>query len=296
MGKPEHAILGDIVLPRRIQDENALQSFLVASHRLSREIGVYSCLLCGGQHVLAIRAVDVSSREVVANTVPSSHGRVHGARCTILSSTADLGRADPDDLGVVTPCLEICEIRVGLTVGTGRVQVELAIVPHLGDGLGHDRLLSQGRGIGRRVHGNVLAVTATAGSEVMRKLARSSDSGGIASVSVAPGHGRRRVVCAVDVVVIDGSAGQVGWLSSSLDSAAAGTGRGPGEVCIDGDSDHWNFGGGGRSEFDVGGLVGSNGLDGGDFLDDSVVDNVSLGDNFDLGQGRGDRGASNQQE
>lgn len=136
----------------------------------------------------------------------------------------------------------------------------------------------------------------------MRKLARGSDSGGIASVSVTPRHGRRRVVCPVDVVVVDGSASQVGGLSSrgrwssSLDTAAAGTGRGPGEVGINGDSDHWNLGGGGWRDLDVDGLVGSNGLDGGDFLDDGVVDNVSLGDNFDLGQGRGDGGAGDQQE
>lgn len=158
-----------------------MQSWLIASHCLSRDVDVDSGLLGGRQHVLAIRSVDVSwrllvsmskgwseggyehtGREVVANAVPSTHARVHLARGTVLGSTADLCGADPDDLRIVAPCLEVGEIRVGLTIGTGRVKVELAVVPHFRDGLGDDSLLCQRGGISRCVHGNVLAVTTAA--------------------------------------------------------------------------------------------------------------------------------------
>lgn len=113
-------------------------------------------------------------------------------------------------------------------------------------------------------------------------------------------------------MVIDGGAGQVGRLSSrsllsrSRWSGNLGTGAGSrrgrdrGKVGVNGDRNHWDDSGSGwrLSQVDVGidRVLGGNRLDRRDLLGDSVVENISLDNNVDLGQGRGDRGARDQQK
>ena len=126
-------------------------------------------LATGLLHVVGVGSAHVSRREIVADRVESAHAVNHGARRTILDSAADLGCLAPDNLGVVAPFVECCHIRGVLPVVVTGEEVDLAVVPHFGNG-------SLQEDIGARVanitagspHGNVLAVAATASYTAFR--------------------------------------------------------------------------------------------------------------------------------
>lgn len=126
--------------------------------RLSRD----GSLAQGRQDVLAVSATHVALRAVVADGEPRAHAAVDGAGSAVLRSAADLGGSNPDDLGEVTPSLKVGHVRVAFAVAVRRELPDLAVVPHVSDGLG-DNLGGVDAGDVARsaVDSNVLAVRAS---------------------------------------------------------------------------------------------------------------------------------------
>lgn len=164
----------------------------------------------GRKDVFTIFTPHIAGRVVVANGEPGTHVLLHRARSTVLGGATDLRGTDPDDLGVVTPIIEVGHIRGIFAIVGGWELGHLAVVPHVGDSLGQRFVLRDALRIGRGVHGNVLAVITAARSKVVREDARGGNVGGIASVCVAVRDRGSRVVGTVDIVLVDSSAGEVG--------------------------------------------------------------------------------------
>lgn len=104
----------------------------------------------------------LTSGVVVADGVPDTHGRVHGPGLTEVNGAAQLFGVDPNQLRKVAPDGEVAHVGL-LTVERGQVGVELAIVPHVGGGLGNGRGLTKVVAVSGTPHGEVLAVAAATG-------------------------------------------------------------------------------------------------------------------------------------
>jgi hypothetical protein len=75
----------------------------------------------------------LTSWEVVAYREPGAHVLEDGTCRAELSSTANTGGGLPNNLGVVTPVLEVAHIRGRLAIRIGWEEVDFAIVPHVGN-------------------------------------------------------------------------------------------------------------------------------------------------------------------
>lgn len=76
-----------------------------------------------------------TGRIVVAHGEPRTHIGIDGARWAVLAGAADLLRANPDQLGEVSPRLKVAHVWVvRAVVGLG-ISFALAVVPHVRDGL-----------------------------------------------------------------------------------------------------------------------------------------------------------------
>jgi hypothetical protein len=107
----------------------------------------------------------LTGREVVADRVPHAEAGVQGAGLAEVHGAADLLGVDPDDLGEVTPSHEVAHVGLA-TVEVGRVEVELAVVPHVADGLGNGLGGTETIAVAGTPHGKVLAVATAAGGPV----------------------------------------------------------------------------------------------------------------------------------
>jgi len=113
------------------------------------------------QDIATILTTHVTFWTIVANGKPGLHTRVHGTSSTLLGSATNSGARLPDQLGEVSPGIEVAEIWVGLSVEGGQVLADLTVVPHVGSSVSQHLHRSVGVSIGGTNGGNVLAVTTT---------------------------------------------------------------------------------------------------------------------------------------
>lgn len=125
-------------------------------------LGRDGSLAQGRQDVGAVTAAHVTLRAVVADGEPRAHAAVDGAGRAVLRSAADRGGGDPDDLREMAPRLKVGHVGVAFSVAVGGELPDLAVVPHVGDGLGDNlRGVNAGNVTRGTVHSNVLAVRAS---------------------------------------------------------------------------------------------------------------------------------------
>lgn len=179
----------------------------------------------GLENVLAIRTTNVTSGEVVAHHEPRVHTIVHCSLGAKLRLATDAGRLLPDQLGEMTPLLEVGHIGRGFTVERRREQVELAVVPHVVNGHVDGTNISQLLGTARKTpHGNVLTVVGITllpvsnwsvnlvslskrpvpNLHVVGVFAGSGSVGSVSGNSGVPGSSGGRVVGSMHVVRING--------------------------------------------------------------------------------------------
>lgn len=115
--------------------------------------------------------IKLTSREVVADGEPSTHGRIHCAGRAELSLAANLLRVDPDQLREVSPDFEVGKVWVGLAEGRNGIRVDLAVEPHVCDGRSYLQVLAQGLNItARSKGGKILAIATTTGSPIHKSV------------------------------------------------------------------------------------------------------------------------------
>jgi len=150
----------------------------------------------GSSNVVGILATHVANRLVVADGEVrrrTSQGSVSSKTArAVLSEAANVGGRLPDDLGEVTPDLEVGRV---LNTVVRLVGIDLAVVELVGDDLSD----IPGRGSSR----DVLAVATTIDISVVSIVAGAGDLLSSARKTVIPGDSWSRVVEAMDVMMED---------------------------------------------------------------------------------------------